>query len=166
MSLRWTTFDNNAQTKDYLIKAAKYVIRARLQQHASTFSSGSCSANTTTGTNDTNSHNELITTETISTPSEGPRESPLLKGNSTVKTNRAQINVHTFNKLFPKNLGPNHFSKGEIVRQSSQIIQISTPFCSFPCRRKSGQRPECDVIACFETGVVLAMLMFLYYSPS
>ena len=74
----------------------------------------------------------------------------LLKGNSTVKTNRAQINVHTFNKLFPKNLGPNHFSKGEIVRQSSQIIQISTPCCSFPCRRKSGQRPECDVIACFE----------------
>ena len=41
-----------------------------------------------------------------------------LKGNSTVKTNRAQINVHTFNKLFPKNLGPNHFSKREIVRQS------------------------------------------------
>ena len=73
----------------------------------------------------------------------------LLKGNSTVKTNRAQINVHTFNKLFPKNLGPNHFSKREIVRQSSQIIQISTPCCSFPCRRKSGQRPECDVIACF-----------------
>ena len=71
------------------------------------------------------------------------------KGNSTVKTNRAQINVHTFNKLFPKNLGPNHFSKREIVRQSSQIIQISTPCCSFPCRRKSGQRPECDVIACF-----------------
>ena len=75
--------------------------------------------------------------------------SPLvLKGNSTVKTNRAQINVHTFNKLFPKNLGPNHFSKREIVRQSSQIIRISTPCCSFPCRRKSGQRPECDVIAC------------------
>ena len=73
----------------------------------------------------------------------------LLKGNSTVKTNRAQINVHTFNKLFPKNLGPNQFSKREIVRQSSQIIQISTPCCSFPCRRKSGQRPECDVIACF-----------------
>ena len=89
-----------------------------------------------------------------------------LKGNSTVKTHRAQINVHIFNKLFPKNLGPNHFSKGEIVRQSSQIIQISTPCCSFPCRRKSGQRPKCDVIACFETGVVLAMLMFLYYSPS
>ena len=89
-----------------------------------------------------------------------------IKGNSTVKTNRAQINVHTFNKLFPKNLGPNHLSKGEIVRQSSRIIQISTPSCSFPCRRKSGQRQECDVIACFETGVILAMLMFLYYSPS
>ena len=72
-----------------------------------------------------------------------------LKGNSTVKTNRAQNNVHTFNKLFPKNLGPNHFSKREIVRQSSQIIQISTPCCSFPCKCKSGQRPECDVIVCF-----------------
>ena len=36
----------------------------------------------------------------------------------------AQINVHTFNKLFPKNRDPNHFSKREIVRQSLQIIQI------------------------------------------
>ena len=69
-----------------------------------------------------------------------------LKGNSTVKTNRAQINVHTFNKLFLKNLGPNHLSKGEIVRQSSRIIQFSTPSCSFPCRCKSGQRQECDVM--------------------
>ena len=64
-----------------------------------------------------------------------------------IKTNRAQINVHS--KLLPKNLGPNHFSKREIVRQSSQIIQISRPCCSFPCRRKSGQRQKCDVIACF-----------------
>ena len=71
------------------------------------------------------------------------------QGNSTVKTNRAHINVHTFNKLLPKNLGPNHFSKREIVRQSSPIIPILTPCCSFLCRRKSGERQECDVIACF-----------------
>ena len=48
-----------------------------------------------------------------------------------------------------KNFGPNHFSKREIARQSSKIIQISTPCCSFPYRRKSGQWQECDVIACF-----------------
>ena len=73
---------------------------------------------------------------------------PRLKGNSAVKTNRAQISIHTFNKLLPKNLGPNNFSKGETARQRSRIIQISTP-CSFPCRCKSDQRQECDVIAYF-----------------
>ena len=62
-----------------------------------------------------------------------------LKGNSAVKTNKAQIKVHTFNKLFPKNLGPNHFSKREIVPESYQIIQISTPCCSFQSTRESGQ---------------------------
>ena len=56
----------------------KNTLIARLQQHASTSSSGSCSENTPTRTNETNSHNEQITTETISTPSESPRESPLL----------------------------------------------------------------------------------------
>ena len=65
-----------------------------------------------------------------------------LKGNSTVKTSWAHIKDNTFNKFFPKYLGPNHFSKGEIVRQSSRIFQISTPCCSFPCRRESGQRPD------------------------
>ena len=65
-----------------------------------------------------------------------------LKGNSTVKTSWAQIKDNTFNKLLPKYLGPNHFSKGEVVRQSSRICQISTPCCSFPCRRESGQRPD------------------------
>ena len=66
----------------------------------------------------------------------------VLKGNSTVKTSWAQIKDNTFNKFFPKYLGPNHISKGEIVRQSSRIFQISTPCCSFPCRRESGQRPD------------------------
>ena len=65
-----------------------------------------------------------------------------LKGNSTVKTSWAQIKDNTINKFFPKYLGPNHFSKGEIVRQSSRICQISTPCCSFPCRRESGQRSD------------------------
>ena len=65
-----------------------------------------------------------------------------LKGNSTVKTSWAQIKDNTFSKFFPKYLGSNHFSKGEIVRQSSRIFQISTPCCSFPCRRESGQRPD------------------------
>ena len=75
----------------------------------------------------------------------------VLKGNSTVKTSWAQIKDNTFNKFFPKYLGPNHISKGEIVRQSSRIFQISTPCCSFRADANWVSGRICDVIACFDT---------------
>ena len=50
-----------------------------------------------------------------------------LKGNSTPKTSCVCIKYNTFNTLFPKYLGPNHFIKGEIDCQSSRFLQNPTP---------------------------------------
>ena len=86
-----------------------------------------------------------------------------LKGNSTVKTSWVQIKDNTFNKFFPKYLGQNHFSKGEIVRQIREFFKFRRHVVLFraDANRISGR--ICDVIACIDT-FFLALLVFLYYS--
>ena len=49
-----------------------------------------------------------------------------LKGNSSPKICCVEIKDNTFNRLFPKYVGPNSFIKGEIDCQSSRFLQNPT----------------------------------------